>query len=119
VWIFEVSFFYQALSSLVGFSFPWRSKAPSRVAFFVSTATLRRILTLDNLRKGQVIVIDWYCVCKKSREFIDHRLFHHEIARDFCTLISFFWDRVGNALMGGEVFGKLERLIGSHHNLEA
>jgi hypothetical protein len=40
---------------MVSFSFPWKSiwkvKAPSRVAFFLWMATLRKILTLDNFMK--------------------------------------------------------------------
>jgi hypothetical protein len=60
----------------------WRSKAPSTMAFFVLEATLGRILTLDNLRKRYVIVMDWCCMCKKSSESTDHLLFHFEVARD-------------------------------------
>jgi hypothetical protein len=48
----------------------------------VWTAALGKILTLDNLKKRQVIVIDWYCMCKKSRETINHLLLHYEVARD-------------------------------------
>jgi hypothetical protein len=28
------------------------------------------------------IVIDWYCMCKKSGETINHLLLHYEVARD-------------------------------------
>jgi hypothetical protein len=50
------------ICTLTGSSFPWkniwRNKAPPRVAFFVWTAALGKILTLDNLRKRQVIVMN-------------------------------------------------------------
>ena len=46
------------------------------------TAALKEILTLDNLRK--VIVVDWFCMCKKSGESIDH-LLHCVIAREIWT----------------------------------
>jgi hypothetical protein len=36
----------------------WRNEAPLRVAFFVWIVALCKILTLANLRKGHVIVID-------------------------------------------------------------
>ena len=52
---FEVRSFYNILISNVNFPFPWKSiwhtKAPPRVAFFVQSAALGKILTLDNLRK--------------------------------------------------------------------
>ena len=50
-------------------SFPWRmiwhSKVPPRVAFFSWSASLGKILTIDNLRKRRVIVLDW-CYMRKS-----------------------------------------------------
>jgi hypothetical protein len=59
---FEVKSYYQVLSTPVNSLFLWKSiwkvKAPSRVAFFVWTTALRKILTLDNLRKRHVIVVD-------------------------------------------------------------
>jgi hypothetical protein len=64
--VFEVRSFFDMLSPpSVRFeggrlSFPWKSiwkvKVPFRVSFFVWTATLGRILTLDNLHKRGVIV---------------------------------------------------------------
>jgi hypothetical protein len=36
----------------------WKSKAPPRVAFFVWTAVLGKILTLNNLRKKNIIVME-------------------------------------------------------------
>uniref|UniRef100_A0A2N9FK77 Transposase MuDR plant domain-containing protein n=1 Tax=Fagus sylvatica TaxID=28930 RepID=A0A2N9FK77_FAGSY len=50
---FEVQLYYRALTPCVG-TFLWKSifkvKAPPRVAFFIWTASLRKILTMDNLR---------------------------------------------------------------------
>jgi len=62
-------------------------KAPTRVAFFVWSATLGKILTHDNLRKRNVIVIEWCCLCKKSEESINHLLLHCEITRDLWSYI--------------------------------
>jgi hypothetical protein len=45
------------------------------------TAALGIMLTLNNLRKRNVIVVDWYYMCKKSKDSIDH-LLHCEIARE-------------------------------------
>jgi hypothetical protein len=72
-------------------SFLWKSisrvKAPTRVAFFVCSAALGKILTHDNLRKRNVVVIEWYCMCKKNEESIDYLLLHCEVARDLWSYI--------------------------------
>ena len=50
---FEVKSCYQVLSNPVRYTFRWKSiwkvKAHSRAVFFVWTATLRKIIVLDNL----------------------------------------------------------------------
>jgi len=43
-----------------------RTYSPTRVAFFVWSPALGKILTHDNLCKRNVIVIEWCCLCKKS-----------------------------------------------------
>jgi hypothetical protein len=48
-------------------------------------APLGRILTLDNLRKMNVIVVDWSYMCKMSGESID--LLHCEVARELWVSI--------------------------------
>ncbi|XP_042954850.1 uncharacterized protein LOC122291257 [Carya illinoinensis] len=59
----------------------WRSHMPSKVAFFTWTASLGKILTLDNLRKRGIIVMDWCFICKKNGETVDHLLLHCEVPR--------------------------------------
>jgi hypothetical protein len=44
----------------------WRTKAPLRAAFFAWSAALGKILTMDNLRKRHVIVVDRCCMCKRN-----------------------------------------------------
>jgi hypothetical protein len=51
------------------------------VAFFASLAALGKILTLNNLRKRHVIVIDRCCMFKMNRESVDHLLLYCEVAR--------------------------------------
>jgi hypothetical protein len=62
----EVKSYYQSLSTSTKVFDSWKSiwkmKAPLRVAFFKSTATVGKILTLDNLGKRNVMVIEWYYV---------------------------------------------------------
>ena len=43
----------------------WKPKLPPRVAFLVWTAAMGRILTIDNLRKRRVLVLDWCCMQKE------------------------------------------------------
>jgi hypothetical protein len=83
--LFEVKSFYYALITHDRALFPrrsiWRSEIPLKVAFFICSTALGKILTLDNLRKSNLIVVDWCCMCKKSRKTIDHLLLHCKVAK--------------------------------------
>lgn len=46
--------------------FPWKSGA--KVPGKVGLSTLGKILTMDNLIKRKIIIVDWYCMCKSSGE---------------------------------------------------
>jgi hypothetical protein len=93
---FEVKSFYQALSSNEPASFPWksiwRSKAPPRVAFFVWTAAHSKILTLDNLRRRGMVVVNRCWLCEADEESVDHLLLHCRVTR---TLWNAFFTRFG------------------------
>jgi hypothetical protein len=56
-----------SLACYEGRSFPWKSvwwtQALLRSVFFVLSAALGKILTLDNLRKCHAIVINKCCMC--------------------------------------------------------
>jgi hypothetical protein len=65
----------------------WKSKVLPRVTFFTWTAVLGKILTMDNLRKKNIIVMDWCCMCKKSGESIDHLLLHCEVAMEVWNMV--------------------------------
>jgi hypothetical protein len=57
--------------------------------FFVWSAVLRKILTLDNLRKKHVIVINRCYMCKKDGESVDHLLLHCKVAHELrCNIFS-------------------------------
>ena len=55
---------------------------PPRVAFFIWTVALERILTADNLRRRNIILVDWCCLCKEDGETIDHLFLHCKVARE-------------------------------------
>jgi hypothetical protein len=73
----------------------WKSKVPPRVAFSLWMAVLKNILTMDNLHKKNIIVMKWYCMCKKSGESINNLLLHCEVAIEVwnmvCQLFGVTW----------------------------
>jgi hypothetical protein len=83
--LFEVKSFYRVLSPTGVTSLPWksiwRSKALPRVAFFVWTAAGGKILIVDNLRRGMVVVNRCW-LCELDEESVDHLLLHCGAARD-------------------------------------
>jgi hypothetical protein len=71
--------------------FPWKSvwkaKVPPKVAFFVWTAALGKILTMENLRRRGIIVVNWCCMCKVDGESVDHLLLHCPYAKELWDMI--------------------------------
>lgn len=89
--MFEVRSYYRVLRSTTQPPFPWKTiwklKMPTKVSFFLWTAALGRILTIDNLRRRQVVEVDLYCMCKRGEETIDHLITHCSIARELWNLV--------------------------------
>lgn len=67
---FEVKSYYTVLSCRNSHSFPWKVKVPSKVAFFAWTAAKGEILTLDNLSRIFVLLIDAACVGMTGNRWI-------------------------------------------------
>jgi hypothetical protein len=88
---FEVRSYYRVLSSHGPSSFPWkgiwRTKAPPRVAFFAWTATRGKILTIDNLRRRGMIVVNRCWLCEAEGESVDHLLIHCEVMNALWNVI--------------------------------
>jgi hypothetical protein len=63
----------------------------------VWTTALGKILTLDNSRKSNVIVVDYCYMGKKSGESIDHLLPHFEVTRFMGFNFPPFGCRMGHA----------------------
>ena len=90
--LFEVRSFYSILIHPISQdSFPWKgvwkAKVPPRVAFFVWTSALGKILTTDNLRKRRVMIQDWCCMCKSSGESVNHLLLHCPVAWELWSMV--------------------------------
>lgn len=94
--LFDVRSFYNVLVCNDGTPFPlktiWRIEVLLRVTFFAWSATLKKILTMENVRKLHVIVVDWCCMCKRNGEFMDHLFIHCDVV---CTLWNAIFNRVG------------------------
>jgi hypothetical protein len=50
--------------------------------------TLDKTLTIDNLRKQHVIVVNIYCICKRNEEPVDHHFLHCGMA--YVIWVAFF-----------------------------
>ena len=82
--VFDVQSFYIALLKTLSVSFPWQSiwcvKVPKRVSFFLWTAARGGILTIDNLVKKNLPLVNWCCLCRFDEETVDHLLLHCKFA---------------------------------------
>jgi hypothetical protein len=103
---FRVRHYYKNLLPSAGIVVPWKriwkTNAPPLVAFFVWVAALGRILTIDNLRRRHVMVLDWCCMCKENGESISHLLLHCPVARELwsfmCSIFGLRWVMPGGVL---------------------
>ena len=82
--VYDVRSFYNSLSAPLTIPFPWRciwsSKVPRRVSFFLWIAAWDSILTIDNLVKRNLSLVNWCCLCRCDRETVDHLLLHCKFA---------------------------------------
>jgi predicted GTPase len=53
---------------------------PLKGGLLLVVVALGKILTLNNLRKPHIIVINKCCICKKKEESVDHLLLHCDVA---------------------------------------
>ena len=82
--VFDVHSFYFSLLAAPLVSFPWKSiwcvKVSKRVTFFLWTATSVGILTIDNLVKKNLLLVNWCSLCQCEEETVDHLLIHCKYA---------------------------------------
>ena len=63
------------------------SRISTQVAFFEWTAALGKFLTIDNLRKRKVWILDWCYLCKYNGESVNHLFFHCLVAMDLWSMV--------------------------------
>ena len=116
--VFDVHSFYTSLLAAPLVSFPWKSiwcvKVPKRVAFFLWTAARGGILTVDNLVKKKLPLVNWCCLRRCKEETVDHLLIHCKYAytlwsevlhvfgvqwvmsKNIVSLLTAWWNWLGN-----------------------
>ena len=81
-----VNAYYFLLVSSNDLCLPWKSiwkqKIPYRVAFLFRTVAWGKCLTIDNLRKMKVLMLDYCYMCKCNGELVDHLFLHCPVAMD-------------------------------------
>ena len=88
---FMVKDYYSLLAGSIDFCFPWKSiwqqKIHAQVAFFFQTSALRKCLTIDNLRKRKIWILDWCYMCKCNGESVDHLFLHCPVVMDLWFMV--------------------------------
>ena len=80
--VFDVLSFYNSLFAPPTFPFLWKciwsNKVTKRVSLW--TAVQDSILTIDNLVKRNLSLVNWCCLCRCNGETVDHLLLHCKFA---------------------------------------
>ena len=70
--VFDVCSFYKSILKALSVFFPWQCilsvKVPRRVSIFLWTATRGGILTIDNLVKKNLPLVNWGYLCGVRRK---------------------------------------------------
>ena len=61
---------------ILGFKIFGSLRSLLELLFLVWNAALENILTIDNLRKRKIWILDWCCMCERNGELVDHLLIH-------------------------------------------
>ena len=82
--IFDVRSFYNSLLKAPSVSFTWQSiwciKVPKMASFILWTVARDGVLTINNLVKKNLLLVNWSCLCQCDEETADHLLLHCKFA---------------------------------------
>lgn len=81
------------------------------MAFVMWIVALGEILTLDNTRRHGIIVINLFCMCRKSEVMMGHLLYIVRLQASLEHDLLYFVDQSCNAFQSGRAFNKLKREI--------
>ncbi|KAF5453608.1 hypothetical protein F2P56_028501 [Juglans regia] len=88
---FSVHSYYHVLTCQGVCDFPWKSiwkvKVTNKVAFFCWFVSHDKILTIENLRKHGICIVDWCYMCNKDSESVIHLFLHCEVAKSLWNVI--------------------------------
>ena len=62
----------------------WKSKAPPRLRVFAWLVISNAVLTMDNLCRRNIIILNCCSMCLRDAESVDHLFLH-------CHMASFLW----------------------------
>ena len=86
---FLVSLMYRKLRYTPPTDFPWQSIwnpiVPPKLGFFAWEVSWGKVLTLDQLKRRGISLVNRCCLCEENEETIDHLLIH-------CTRAKILWD---------------------------
>ena len=86
---FSVSLMYRKLRYSLPTDFPWQSIwnpiVPPKLGFFAWEASWGKVLTLDQLKRRGISLVNRCCLCEENEETIDHLLIH-------CSRAKILWD---------------------------
>lgn len=83
---FQVKSYYQVLAGEANTAFHWTAiwltRAPTKVSFFDWCAVKDRILTIDNLMRHEMVIVNQCCMWFRDVESVAHLLIHCPIAKE-------------------------------------
>ena len=95
-WQFFVKSYYKIITN-DDHSFPWwmakhvEGESSFKGGVFLLGLQLREILILDALKRRNICLVNWCCLCQCSEESVDHLLIHCTQVSSLCSLVFFLF----------------------------
>ena len=95
-WQFFMKSYYKIITN-DDHSFPWwmakhvEGESSFKGGVFLLGLQLREILILDTLKRRNICLVNWCCMCQCSEESVDHLLIHCTQVSSLCSLVFFLF----------------------------